>query len=515
MLCFPQERFFMRISAALLLSLPAILPAQQIATVVYNFESRTTGQDRPAGVAETIVAGPDGALWFTDHQYAGPNKIGRITTAGVVTEYPIPYHPESGENGVANGITAGPDGALWFTGPRDRIGRITTAGVITEYPLDRRSNYQPWYITLGPDGALWFTASYPGDYIGRITTAGVVTFYAMPSGFFAGDITAGPDGALWFASGNNIGRITTAGAITEYPVPNPASIADAITVGPDGALWFSASNEIGRITTAGAFTEYPYPSIYPYQNQGPNNGIAKGPDGALWFTMYAGELFRITTEGAFSWYPEGNAISSPSSITTGPDGELWFTMYGGGQLGEAVFVTADLSVNPPSGDYGSGLRFTGSGFTPGENVKIYTSGVGSAVMASATADSSGSFTAPARAPQSVLGPRFFLGAGQSSGKLGAAGFSMNAELILDPDSGTAGSTATAHGYGFGPFETLSVLWDSETAALGSVITDAYGTFRGKAAFTFTIPADASAGANTVTATSTYPQATASAVFTVQ
>jgi hypothetical protein len=38
------------------------------------------------------------------------NQIGRITTEGTITEYPIPT-PDSGPNG----ITAGPDGALWFT----------------------------------------------------------------------------------------------------------------------------------------------------------------------------------------------------------------------------------------------------------------------------------------------------------------------------------------------------------------------------------------------------------------
>ena len=34
---------------------------------------------------QLIAAGPDGALWFTAGAY-----IGRITTPGVVTEYPVP-----------------------------------------------------------------------------------------------------------------------------------------------------------------------------------------------------------------------------------------------------------------------------------------------------------------------------------------------------------------------------------------------------------------------------------------
>ena len=37
-----------------------------------------------------ITAGPDGALWFTEY---GGNKIGRITTSGNITEFPLPGNP--------------------------------------------------------------------------------------------------------------------------------------------------------------------------------------------------------------------------------------------------------------------------------------------------------------------------------------------------------------------------------------------------------------------------------------
>ena len=79
------------------------------------------GINDPAG----ITAGPDGALWFTND---GTGSIGRITTAGVVTNYTAPASTDP------DGITAGPDGALWFTNAgNDSIGRITTAGVVTNY----------------------------------------------------------------------------------------------------------------------------------------------------------------------------------------------------------------------------------------------------------------------------------------------------------------------------------------------------------------------------------------------
>ena len=47
--------------------------------------------------------GQDGALWFTENS---GNKIERITTAGVITEFPVPTSSSG-----PRGIVAEPDGA--------------------------------------------------------------------------------------------------------------------------------------------------------------------------------------------------------------------------------------------------------------------------------------------------------------------------------------------------------------------------------------------------------------------
>jgi virginiamycin B lyase len=108
----------------------------------------------------SIAAGPDGALWFTEHD---ANRIGRITTAGIVSEYAIPT-----ANSDPVRITAGPDGALWFTeADAYKIGRITTSGIVSEYALTT-ANSGPIGITAGPDGGLWFIQ--PGsNQIGRLS----------------------------------------------------------------------------------------------------------------------------------------------------------------------------------------------------------------------------------------------------------------------------------------------------------------------------------------------------------
>ena len=68
---------------------------------------RSSRSLQAASAPARITTGPDGNLWFTE---TNGNNIGRITTAGVVTEFPI---PTVGSDPV--GITVGPDGNLWFT----------------------------------------------------------------------------------------------------------------------------------------------------------------------------------------------------------------------------------------------------------------------------------------------------------------------------------------------------------------------------------------------------------------
>lgn len=138
-----------------------------------------------------LAAGPDGNIWFSMYR-AG--KIGRITPTGVITEFALP-RPNSGPGD----ITVGADGALWFvelSGGMDgqvtegnRVGRITTAGAVTEYLLPSTSP-SPVNIALGPDGNIWYTQ---GNRVGRVTLAGVITEFALGEGARGVGLTAGRD----------------------------------------------------------------------------------------------------------------------------------------------------------------------------------------------------------------------------------------------------------------------------------------------------------------------------------
>ncbi len=222
----------------------------------------------PAG---GITAGPDGALWFyynvpeVSGSSVPPSVIGRMTTAGVVTEYSLSPEVPSGHSSLIQGnITVGPDGALWFlfqlsctvcSDAGGRMGRITTAGVISEFPTTLGNFFGG--PTVGPDGALWFIATQAE--IVRMTTAGVATPYQLNAE--ASNIAKGPDGALWFVenqilNGNDstLGRITTTGVGSYYPIKgitNDGSNAADVITGPDGALWITDRNgKIWRSTVS-------------------------------------------------------------------------------------------------------------------------------------------------------------------------------------------------------------------------------------------------------------------------
>jgi streptogramin lyase len=285
-----------------------------------------------------------------------------------VTEFPIPAADSN-----PFGITRGPDGNLWFTESlAGKIGRITPAGVITEFSAGLTPGSQPAEITAGPDGNLWFTDQFP-DRIARITPAGVITEFSVGIAFNSRPlgITAGPDGNLWFTEGDGkIGRITGTGVITEFSAGITGGTLFGITAGPDGNLWFtnSASSRIGRITPAGQVTEFA---------GGTTAGsatlqITPGPDGNLWFTEPGRNLIgRITTGGVLNEFSAGIAPgAAPGGIAVGADGNIWFTEIAGNRIGRldlaqagAVTTTA-LRTSAPTAVFGQPVTLTASVSSP-------------------------------------------------------------------------------------------------------------------------------------------------------
>ena len=89
------------------------------------------------------------------YQLSG-HKVGRITTAGIITELPLPQ-------GFANAspfgtIIEGPDGAVWFpmsSGSTMAIGRMATNGAVTSFVIDTTGLLTVGGLTVGNDGAIY------------------------------------------------------------------------------------------------------------------------------------------------------------------------------------------------------------------------------------------------------------------------------------------------------------------------------------------------------------------------
>jgi streptogramin lyase len=336
----------------------------------------------PNSGPDQIVAGPDGALWFTE---SAGNRIGRITTAGALTEYAVPT-PASEPTGIA----AGADGALWFTERAgNRIARITTGGAITEFPpLDPGS--APTWIADGPDGRVWFSDKLHRR-LGALAADGTPTYYPLtipPPSYGNPDntgpeaLTTGPDGNLWVLvqQTHQIWRISPGGSVVgKVDLPFPDRPLTHIAPGPDGRVWYAKTGRIGAITAAGQVDQWQYgtfgsAAVLPTESGAiwllreryygepeqrlerilPNGFIERmtitglpqggrivnpvlGPDETLWCNVVAGahpdttySLGQIAGDGTLTLTPLPIEDRRPGPLVFGPDGNLWFFLYAPG-----------------------------------------------------------------------------------------------------------------------------------------------------------------------------------------
>jgi hypothetical protein len=156
-----------------------------------------------------IAADPDGALWFTAADESGfAGIIGRITTSGSISEYPIPA------SGLPNDIVSGSDGAMWFTFnsnnyslSNDIIGRIDTSGNISDYQIPTRSA-DPVGITVGFDGNIWFTEEGINK-IGQLIVSSTIPVPSTPTNQYPTLSWTGVTGATSYNVYRTVGTVTT------------------------------------------------------------------------------------------------------------------------------------------------------------------------------------------------------------------------------------------------------------------------------------------------------------------
>jgi streptogramin lyase len=329
-----------------------------------------------------ITLGADGNLWFTE---SANNAIGRITTAGVVTEFSL-AGLQAG-SGPIDIVSDPANNLLYFT--EKNVGRVGSINPLAGSDAailasETQSVVVPSGagagvsgITLGPDGNLWFT-EVNVDRVGNITP-NLATGNEFSTGITPGaapeNIVTGADGALWFTEfGNAVGRITTAGAVTEFSLAalgvNNGPI-DIVSDPANNLLYFTLKNvgTIGRInplatSDALILASETQSAVVPSGAGAGVSGITLGPDGNLWFTeanvdRVANINPTLTTINEFSTGITPGAV--PSDIVSVPtDNALWFTEFGNNAIGRITTGgTVTNEFHPPSAFTGQGNKIDG------------------------------------------------------------------------------------------------------------------------------------------------------------
>jgi len=102
----------------------------------------------------------------------------------------------------------------------DRVGRITPAGVVTEFDLPGDAN-GPQGITAGPFNSLWVVANFSNKVLRVLPSGTVLSEYTVPtSASGAVMIATDSSGALWFTEmgANQIGQLTPSGGTLYLPL---------------------------------------------------------------------------------------------------------------------------------------------------------------------------------------------------------------------------------------------------------------------------------------------------------
>lgn len=254
----------------------------------------------------SIVEGADGHLWFIESS-TGQSRIGRSSTNGVVDEF---FAGMSAGTQLGD-ITAGPDGALWFTEVDGRrIGRITTAGIISERPATATGT--PDDIIAGPDGNLWFTVhAANGSWLARMTPSGDVREFkaGVTTGSDFRDIATGPDGTIWLsvANGRRIVRVTLD--------PPSAITGAAVDVAP------SAARLTGSVDPRDYETAYTF-EYGPTTAYGESTPVGHAGDGGA-ATAVGTALSGLTPQTTYHYRltatsPRGTTHGLDATFTTPP-----------------------------------------------------------------------------------------------------------------------------------------------------------------------------------------------------
>jgi hypothetical protein len=266
-----------------------------------------------------IIEGPDGNVWFTLNDSTTEKDVGRITPAGVITEF------ELKEINGPIGIASGPEGRIWVVGINKAVSFLPSDPEKTEELhssalIDGSAN-----IALGPGNEFWVASTNKVAKFSPSNFAGTIKEVKVEGGLNPRDIAAaGPGIAIadteMVGKGSRIVTFTPAGVQKDILIPGASQ---GVAGGPGGLIGFTAPGAVpeqsGLIPAGGLASSF--------ELTGDPFGIAFGADGAFWIAQFGPPpgLTRVAVDGSHTslgGIPEATA----RQITPGPGNTLWVTM---------------------------------------------------------------------------------------------------------------------------------------------------------------------------------------------
>lgn len=279
-----------------------------------------------AGVPGAILCDALDRIWYTDDA----NRQLVSFPAAAPAAYDV---FDLGATGPSiSTLVAGPDGALWFDDRSDvRIGRFD--------PVTRSLSYFPiggagiaFSPVVGADGLLWFGDPDSGG-IASLAPDGTVTRVRDPHRALIVKLVSAGDGRLWYA-GDGLPVIMrydpVAGSFDEFFLGGGA-IYD-LAVDAAGEVWAGAAGLISHIAAGDVVTEFPLLSPLPFWSGYPRSMVA-GQYARLYFTDEQLGLGRIAPDGTVTFQRPPFADAAPAYLAVTSVGTLWYTDPSRGTIG--------------------------------------------------------------------------------------------------------------------------------------------------------------------------------------
>lgn len=317
----------------------------------------------------SIVAGPDSNLYFGE---SNAFKLGRITPAGRIAQFPVPAKASDtgdGDDGPTRLVASG--GGIWFI----------SDDFTSLYRMDLSGSLSPdlgWdgtdAIGLGAadTGGVWlFDGTADGgagpQALQRVDPApgyGVTAYRTDYVNQVFAPLALAPDGhTAWYAEdspgGDYLAHIDDAGAQSKLPIPTADATYDVTSMGfaSNGTLWFTehapydysfpVGGAIGELTRGSSVPKIVW-AVADNVNVAPESLVA-GSGGTMYFT-YADGIGEITAAGRVTM--TSLAPYHPGSLAYGSGGDLWFTDTTANTIGRvspaALFGTTAGGTHPPA-----------------------------------------------------------------------------------------------------------------------------------------------------------------------